>query len=267
MGSAHSQVTSAAAADGCLLQGSRILADRRAGLSQTKNYSSWSQNQEAASSPSLNNSFRGLITFPCRKFFLSSQLSPSCCPVSPDGWVSCPSPTAWSQAPSMRNGTGAASIWGAVASAPAVAVPAGAWHGSDPDHLWQPETVGSQGVSVQPGEPPGTPICPVDAVLCVNSASLAPFRPYFMHPNAHQGRDLRNSHPFGLEENGNSRFTVPRGEARRCGPQSLRQLRRGVRDASVDVAQPQHTGAWDLQVLPEPSLLWWRVGCRARDYG
>lgn len=107
-------------------------------------------------------------------------------------------------------GTGqGAHRFGAVASAPAVAMIAGTWHGGDPDHLWQPETEGSQGVSVQPEGSPGTPICPVDAVLCVNSASLAPFLSYFMHPDAHQGQDLRDSHPFELEENGELKIYCP----------------------------------------------------------
>lgn len=100
-----------------------------------------------------------------------------------------------------------------VAAAPAVAMLAGTWHSGDPDHLRQPETEGSQGVSVQPEGSPGTPICPVDAVLCVNSASLAPFLSYFMHPDAHQGQDLRNSHPFELEENGELRIYCPTGKS------------------------------------------------------
>ena len=64
----------------------------RTKLLQTNNYPSWSLSQEVTSITSLNNSLQGLITFPCRKFFLSSQLSPSCCPVSPNGCVSFPSP-------------------------------------------------------------------------------------------------------------------------------------------------------------------------------
>lgn len=77
-----------------------------AGLLQTNNYPSWSQSQEVTSTTSPNNSFQGLIAFPCRKFFLSSQLSPSCCPVSPNGWVSFPSPPVWRQRPRVRNRTG-----------------------------------------------------------------------------------------------------------------------------------------------------------------
>lgn len=64
----------------------------RTELSQTNSYPSWSPSQEVTSTTSLNNSFQGLITFPWRQFFLSSQLSPSCCPVSPNGCVSFPSP-------------------------------------------------------------------------------------------------------------------------------------------------------------------------------
>lgn len=93
-----------------------------------------------------------------------------------------------------------------VASAPAVAVLTGTWHDGDRDHRWQPE---AEGVSVQPKGSPRTPTCPLDAVLCVNSASLAPFLSYFMHPNAHQGQDLRNSHPFELEEKGELKIYCP----------------------------------------------------------
>lgn len=103
----------------------------RTELSQTNNYPSWSPSQEVTSTTSLNNSFQGLITFPCRKFFLSSQLSPSCCPVSPNGWVSFPSPTLWSQEQDRDHmGFSAASLL-----PHAVARLLGLWHGSDHDRL------------------------------------------------------------------------------------------------------------------------------------
>lgn len=108
-----------------------------------------------------------------------------------------------------------------VISAPAVAVLAGTWHSGDHDLRWQPETEGSQGVSVQPEGSPRTPICPLDAVLCVNSASLAPFLSYFMHPDAHQGQDLRTHILSSWRKRGNSRFTVPLGKARKMWTQEL----------------------------------------------
>lgn len=104
----HSQMTSEAdAADApSPRRGQGSTQTDWAGLLQTNNYPSWSQSQEVTSTTSPNNSFQGLIAFPCRKFFLSSQLSPSCCPVSSNGWVSFPSPPVWRQRPRARNRTG-----------------------------------------------------------------------------------------------------------------------------------------------------------------
>lgn len=78
-------------------EGSRAHADGRAKLLQTNNYPSWSQSQEVTSTTSVNNSLQGLIKVPCRKFFLSSLLSLSCCPVSPNGWITIPTPRPWSE--------------------------------------------------------------------------------------------------------------------------------------------------------------------------
>ena len=128
--------------------------------SQTSNYPSWSPSQEVSSTTSLNNSFQVLITFPCRKFFLSSRLSPSCCPVSPNGWVSFPSPTVGSQGPRVRDRTRTTSVRGSVLLLPhAATVLLGPWRGSDRDHRLQPETAEaslcSPGVPEDPRLPTG----------------------------------------------------------------------------------------------------------------
>lgn len=123
-----------------LPKGSRSRADGWTELLQTNNYTSLSQSQEVTSTASLNNSFQGLITFPCRKFFLSSQLSPSCCPVSPNGWVPFPSPNLWSQGQRVRNRTGTTSNVCSVSLHPKDLRLLGSRQSSDRDHLLQPVT-------------------------------------------------------------------------------------------------------------------------------
>lgn len=186
-----------------------------AGFPQTNNYPSWSQNQEVTSTTSLNNSFQGLITFPCRKFFLSSQLSPSCCPVSPNEWVFLPSLHSWeSRAKSEGQGRGCFDVLQFVTSVP--------YCGNASETLawkWPQASITDRvcwGFSLQqnssPRGPQGPPVCPsplLDAVLYTNAASLASFLSYFMHPDGHSGQDLQNSYPFEMKENGKLKIYYP----------------------------------------------------------
>lgn len=179
----------------------------RTELSQTNNYPSWSPSQEVTSTTSLNNSFQGLITFPCRKFFLSSQLSPSCCPVSPNGWVSFPSPTLWSQEQDRDQDR----VFLQRHFCPTQ------WQGCQDFGMAVTMTVYDysrhcRSFSLQPQGPQGPsvgPSPPLDAAFCVNSASLASFLSYFTLPDGHSGQDLRNSYPFELEENGKHKIYYP----------------------------------------------------------
>ena len=178
----------------------------RTELLQTNNYPSWSPSQEVTSITSLNNSLQGLITFPCRKFFLSSQLSPSCCPVSPNGCVSFPSPLS-----AVRNKDRIpGSSWvSPLHHAPTMLL--GLWHGSDHNHLcWRPRRPKPLSAAQEvPRALWSAHSPPLDAAFCINSASLASFLPYFMHLDGHSGQDLRNSYPFELEENGKCKIYYP----------------------------------------------------------
>lgn len=210
----HSHMTSEAdaAEAGSPRRGQRSAQTDWAGLSQTNNYPSWSQSQEVTSTTSFNNSFQGLTIFPCRKFFLSSQLSPSRCLVSPNGWVSFPSPTIWRQEPTVKNRTESASIWASLSSLPhAVTTLLGPWDSSDRDHLVQPEM--AEAFLCSPKGSPRTPSLPTGCCALCKLCLLASFLSYFMHPDGHSGQDLQNSYPFEPGENGKLKIYYPPGKS------------------------------------------------------
>lgn len=194
-----------------LPKGSRARADGWAKLLQTNNYPSWSQSQEVTSTTSVNNSLQGLIKVPCRKFFLSSQLSLSCCPVSPNGWVAFPTPRPWSQRPRVKKRTGTACILSSE-SLPH-------WAAATLLEPWQPgwrplPSIPTQTMeaSLQPEGSPRAPGLPIPGTGCCALRKLCLpglFLSYFMHPDGHSGQDLRNSYPFALKENGKVKIYYP----------------------------------------------------------
>lgn len=193
-------------------KGSRArAADGWARLLQTENYPSWSQSQEVTCSASVNNSRQGLINFPCRKFFLSSQLGLSCCPVSPNGWGTFATPHPWRQRPRVKTRTGTPWILRGESLLPhAAAVLLEPRHGGDPDRLLQPRPW--RRLSVAQGVPRGPPGLPIPGPGCCALRKLCLpglFLSYFMHPDGHSGQDLRNSYPFELQENGKVKIYYP----------------------------------------------------------
>lgn len=182
--------------------------------------------------PPLSITHSRLNNLSLQAVLLSSQLSPSCCPVSPNGCVSFPSPLSGSP------GTGAGSR-GASAVAPPHHAPTmqlGLWHGSDHNRLWwwprRPKLLSvAQRV---PRALQSAHSSPLDAAFCINSVSLASFLPYFMHLNGHSSQDLQNSYPFELEENGKCEILLsPLGKARKTWTQELGVRGSGCRDTEV----------------------------------